>query len=384
MHRAALRHVDGLLLGSGVALLLLGLVMVASASMEYADETYGSAWFFMLRHAIYAVLAALAAGIVLLLPMRVWQRWGGLILLASCVLLVLVLVPGIGREVNGSRRWLAFGPFNMQPSELLKFCFIIYLSGFLVRHGEAVRRNLWALIWPAMVLAILLLLLLGEPDLGAAAVLLGTAFAMLFLGGTHLLPFIGTCTLSFGVCAWLAMASPYRLQRLIAFKDPWADPFDSGYQLSQSLIAFGRGEWFGVGLGNSVQKHFYLPEAHTDFVFAIFAEEMGLVGVLLLVGLFTLLLTRMLAVGQRAERSGELFSAYAIYGATVLFAIQAFINMGMTSGLLPTKGLTLPFISYGGSSLVVCCMLLGLTLRTDYESRCQELRFNRRRWRGTA
>ncbi len=384
LHRAALRHMDGLLVCGAIALMLLGLVMVASASIEYADEVYGSPWFFMLRHAIYLVAAMLAAYAVFLLPMQFWQRWGGVVLLASCVLLALVLVPGIGREVNGSRRWLNLGPFNMQPSELLKFAFIVYLAGFLVRRGAAVRRDIWALFGLALVLAFLLLMLLGEPDLGAAAVLLFTAFAMLFLGGAHLLPFVGSCLAFLAACAWLATASPYRLERLIAFKDPWADPYDSGYQLSQSLIAFGRGEWFGVGLGNSVQKHFYLPEAHTDFVFAIFAEEMGLTGVLLLVGLFTLLLSRMLAIGRRAEQAGELFSAYAAYGAATLFAMQAFINMGMASGLLPTKGLTLPFVSYGGSSLVVCCMLTALVLRTDYEHCCRDLRVNRRSWRQAA
>ena len=379
-----MRHMDGLLVCGAIALMLLGLVMVASASIEYADEVYGSPWFFMLRHAIYLVAAMLAAYAVFLLPMQFWQRWGGVVLLASCVLLALVLVPGIGREVNGSRRWLNLGPFNMQPSELLKFAFIVYLAGFLVRRGAAVRRDIWALFGLALVLAFLLLMLLGEPDLGAAAVLLFTAFAMLFLGGAHLLPFVGSCLAFLAACAWLATASPYRLERLIAFKDPWADPYDSGYQLSQSLIAFGRGEWFGVGLGNSVQKHFYLPEAHTDFVFAIFAEEMGLTGVLLLVGLFTLLLSRMLAIGRRAEQAGELFSAYAAYGAATLFAMQAFINMGMASGLLPTKGLTLPFVSYGGSSLVVCCMLTALVLRTDYEHCCRDLRVNRRSWRQAA
>ena len=384
LHSKALHNLDGLLLGGTVALTLLGLVMVASASIEYADDIYGSPWFFTLRHAIYLGVAVLAAYLVFLLPMHFWRSWGAVILLASCVLLALVLVPGIGREVNGSRRWLPFGPFNVQPSELLKFAFIVYLADFLVRRGAAVRQNIWALVGLAMVLLCLLIMLLAEPDLGAAAVLLGAAFAMLFLGGAHLLPFFFAFLTFLAACIWLVVASPYRLERLVAFKDPWADPYDSGYQLSQSLIAFGRGEWFGVGLGNSVQKHFYLPEAHTDFVFAIFAEEMGLIGVLLLIGLFTLLLSRMLAIGRRAESSGEHFSAYAVYGAATLFAIQAFINMGMASGMLPTKGLTLPFISYGGSSLVVCSMLIALVLRTDYEHRCRGLRVNRHQWRQAA
>ena len=301
--------------------------------------------------------------------MNIWQRYGWIMLLAAFALLVLVLVPGIGREVNGARRWIGFGAFNVQPSEIAKVFVVVYLAGYLVRRQEEVRESWAGFFKPFVVLLPMAGLLLLEPDFGATVVMMGSAMAMLFLGGVGMLRFGLMVALAVGAVFVLVQTQEYRLQRLITFTDPWADQYGSGYQLTQALIAFGRGEWFGVGLGNSIQKQFYLPEAHTDFVFSVLAEELGFVGALATLALFVFVSVRALYVGLWAERAKQFFSAYVAYGLAFLWIGQFLINIGVNTGLLPTKGLTLPFLSYGGSSLVICCVSLALLLRIEWERR---------------
>ena len=357
------------LLAGCLGLLGLGLVMIASASSEVAAAQTGSPLYHMIRHLIYMVIGLGAAGVVLMVPMSIWQRYGWIMLLAAFALLVLVLVPGIGREVNGARRWIGFGAFNVQPSEIAKVFVVVYLAVYLVRRQEEVRESWAGFFKPFVVLLPMAGLLLLEPDFGATVVMMGSAMAMLFLGGVGMLRFGLMVALAVGAVFVLVQTQEYRLQRLITFTDPWADQYGSGYQLTQALIAFGRGEWFGVGLGNSIQKQFYLPEAHTDFVFSVLAEELGFVGALATLALFVFVSVRALYVGLWAERAKQFFSAYVAYGLAFLWIGQFLINIGVNTGLLPTKGLTLPFLSYGGSSLVICCVSLALLLRIEWERR---------------
>ena len=323
----------------------------------------------MIRHLVYLAIGTGAALATLLVPMALWQRYSGTLLLVAVVLLILVLLPGIGREVNGAKRWIGFGIFNLQPSELAKLFSVMFIAGYLVRRQEEVREKLTGFIKPMLVLGPIAALLLAEPDFGATVVLVGAAIAMLFLGGVNLLRFIPLASAVLALGVLVMTSQSYRLARLTNFVDPWADQYGAGYQLSQALIAFGRGEWFGVGLGNSVQKQFYLPEAHTDFVFAVLAEELGMVGALITVALFVFVSVRALYIGLWAEKAKQFFSAYVAYGLAFLWIGQVLINIGVNVGLLPTKGLTLPFLSYGGSSLVICCISLALLLRIEWERR---------------
>ena len=365
---AAVTAGDGLLWGAAIALFVLGLVMVASASIDIADRNQGQPLYFLGRQLMYA-LTALALGYGLLcLPLAVVERLGGPLLLAGLVLLVVVLIPGVGREINGSARWLSLGFANLQPSEFMKLFMIVYLAGYLVRRADEVRSAAWGFFKPILVLILMGLLLLLEPDFGAAAVITATAMGMMFLGGVPLWQF-GVLILGVGGgLAALAISSPYRLERITAFLDPWAHPFDSGFQLTQALIAFGRGEWFGVGLGNSVQKLFYLPEAHTDFLFAVLAEELGLVAAVGVILLFAVIIWRAFVIGRGAERAGRPFAAHLAYGCGIWLGGQAFVNIGVNMGLLPTKGLTLPLMSYGGSSLLVSVMTVALLQRVAMET----------------
>lgn len=356
------------LLAGCLALLGLGLVMVASASSEVAAVNMGNTNYNTIRHLVYLALGIIACGMTMMVPMAVVEKHSVHLLLAAVVLLILVLLPGIGREVNGAKRWIGVGLFNVQPSELAKVFAVIFLAGYLVRRQQEVRGSWMGFFKPFFVLLPIAGLLLLEPDFGATVVMLGAAAAMLFLGGVGLLRFGLLVLLAVGAI-YLLVQDPYRWARITNFSDPWADQFGAGYQLSQALIAFGRGEWLGVGLGNSVQKQFYLPEAHTDFVFSVLAEELGLVGALLTVALFVFVGLRSLYVGLWAERSRQFFSAYVAYGLAFLWLGQILINIGVNIGLLPTKGLTLPFLSYGGSSLIICCASLGMLLRIEWESR---------------
>jgi len=365
------KNFDWLLPFCVLALVSIGVVMVASASIAFAADIYGDPWFFLKRHLLYLTVGALAALVVSQVPLSIWSRLSWPLLMFSCLLLMAVLVPGIGREVNGSRRWLAFGSITVQPAEVTKFCLLVFFASFLTRRNQQLRH--WSsFMVPVVILGMVAMLLLLQPDFGSVVVISCTVLAMVFLAGarlphTFLLVAAAACGL-----ALMALVSPYRLQRLMTFLDPWGDQFASGYQLTQSLIAFGRGEWVGVGLGNSVQKLFYLPEAHTDFIFAILSEEWGMAGGLVVVGLFIALTWSLLRLVRGALAQRKFFAALLAFGIAVLLAGQAFVNMGVASGLLPTKGLTLPFVSSGGSSLVICCALFALALRLQTELRQQD------------
>lgn len=356
------------LLAGCLALLGLGLVMIASSSSEIAAVNLGNTHYNTIRHLVYLCLGVIACGLTMMVPMTVVEKYSAHLLLLAVVLLALVLLPGIGREVNGAKRWIGVGLFNVQPSELAKVFAVTFLAGYLVRRQKEVRGSWMGFFRPFFVLLPVAGLLLLEPDFGATVVMLGATAGMLYLGGVGLLRFGLMVLLGVGGI-YLLVQDPYRWARITNFSDPWADQFGAGYQLSQALIAFGRGEWLGVGLGNSVQKQFYLPEAHTDFVFSVLAEELGLVGALLTVALFMFVGLRALYVGLWAERSKQFFSAYVAYGLALLWLGQILINIGVNVGLLPTKGLTLPFLSYGGSSLIICCASLGMLLRIEWESR---------------
>ncbi|AOE83674.1 putative lipid II flippase FtsW [Pseudomonas sp. TCU-HL1] len=363
--------IDFPLLAGCLSLLGLGLVMITSASSEVAAAQAGNPLYHMIRHLIYLSIGLVAGLLTLQVPMAFWQRHGARLMLAAFILLILVLLPGIGREVNGAKRWIGFGLFNLQPSELAKLFTVMFIAGYLVRRQDEVREKLTGFIKPMLVLGPIAVLLLAEPDFGATVVLVGSCIAMLFLGGINLVRFIPLAGAVLAAGVLVMTSQSYRMQRLTNFIDPWADQYGAGYQLSQALIAFGRGEWFGVGLGNSIQKQFYLPEAHTDFVFAVLAEELGMVGALATVGLFVFVSVRALYIGLWAEKARQYFSAYVAYGLAFLWIGQVLINIGVNVGLLPTKGLTLPFLSYGGSSLVICCVSLALLLRIEWERRTQ-------------
>ncbi len=358
---------DAWLIGVVISLVALGLVMVASTSVAKADRAFGEPLYYFWRQGLYVAAGAAATLVAVWVPTNVWRRMGPLLLIFGMLLLGLVLVPGVGREVNGSLRWLPLGPLSLQPSELVKLFTAVYLAGYLVRRREEVQESVTGFLKPMVLLTLIAGLLLLEPDYGATVVLLATALGMLFLGGVPLMRFGGWVAAAGAVMAGIVLLAPYRVQRLTAFMNPWADPFDSGFQLTQALIAIGRGEWLGVGLGNSVQKLFYLPEAHTDFLFAVLAEELGLVGMVMVIGLFTLLVWRAFGIAYRAELQGRLYSAHLAQGLGLIIGLQAFINIGVNLGVLPTKGLTLPLMSYGGSSMVVSCMAVGLLLRIDRE-----------------
>ncbi len=366
-------HLDWSLFSIWLALTSIGLVMVSSASISYAAANYGDPWFFAKRHLIYLFIGITAGALVASVPVSIWRRYSGLLFFVAVALLIVVLIPGVGRRVNGSQRWLALGLITVQASEIVKFCAIVFFAGFFERRQQELQQGWRGFLKPIGVVGVLVFLLLLEPDFGSSVVISATVVAMMFLAGVKLWQFVLLMMAGIGGLGLVAVLSPYRLQRLITFLDPWADQFNSGYQLTQSLIAFGRGEWFGVGLGNSVQKLFYLPEAHTDFIFAILAEEFGLLGAIVVIGLFVALVVRILKVAKNGIVSGERFSSYAVFGVGVLMAGQAFVNVGVASGLLPTKGLTLPFISYGGSSLVMGCVFMAFLLRVDWEQRHRPL-----------
>ena len=367
-HRAAASHLDRLFLSLLAALVVVGFIAMTSASIEFAARQYGDAFFFAKRYGFYLTLASILGLMTYQVPMDTWRKYSWLLLLGGFVALALVLIPGIGREVNGSRRWLAFGPLTLQVSEFVKLSVVLYLAGYLVRRHEEVKSKFAGFVKPMAVVAMVTLLLMMEPDFGATVVTVGTALAMLFLAGVKMVQFLAVIGASVAVLTATVMVSPYRMKRLTAFTDPWADQFNSGYQLTQSLIAFGRGEWSGIGLGNSVQKLFYLPEAHTDFVYAIWAEEFGFIGAMFLLALFCFFIARILRIGRDAELKGLPFNGFVAYGIAIMLAAQVFINIGVNTGLLPTKGLTLPFISYGGSSLLICVIMAAMVARISQEN----------------
>jgi cell division protein FtsW len=373
--------IDPVLLTIVLALLLGGFVILASASISISDNVAGNPFFYIQRQLLAAAIGAVVGGMCLFIPMQVWQNMGPVMLFVGLALLVLVLVPGVGYEVNGSTRWVRVGIMNLQVSEPARLCFLMYLAGYLVRRNKALREEFVGFLRPMLVLTLACVLLLMEPDFGAAIVLLATALTMLFVAGARIRDFVVFFSAAVLAMAALAITSPYRMKRLTGFLDPWSDPYDSGFQLTQSLIAIGRGEWIGVGLGESVQKLFYLPEAHTDFVFAVFAEEFGLLGSLTLIALFLALLWRVFNLGKRAHNAERCFEAYLAIGLGTWLGLQAFINVGVNMGMLPTKGLTLPLISYGRSSLIITMIGIGLLLRIHHELAVDAKPINRKRGR---
>lgn len=348
----------------------VGWVMVSSASVGLLDVSYHYA----LRHGTFLLVAIIAAAVAMSLPLELWRQNAGLILILSIVLLLAVLV--VGQDINGSKRWIALpGPLpSLQVSEVGKIGLVFYMAAFMARFTVELRTRLFTLLRPLMVLAVPLGFLAMAPDFGGMVVYTVCVVGMLMMAGASLLLLVSSgAVLSAGAILMVAM-EPYRLARWTSFLDPWADQFATGYQLTQALIAFGRGHVMGTGLGNSVQKLHFLPEAHTDFIFAVIAEELGMIGAISLVLLFTLFIVRAMLIGRRAELAGHLFAAYMSYGIGFIIAAQAFINMAVSSGLLPTKGLTLPLVSYGGSSLLVTGVMIGLLLRADRETRLYPLR----------
>jgi len=358
---------DPVIVATTLALLLVGLVMVTSASIMIAERQAGDAFAYLDRQLLSAMLGLACAALMLVVPMSLWERSAPLLLAGAFFLLVIVLVPGIGHEVNGSRRWIRIGPVNFQPSEVARVALLAYVSAYAVRYQEALATSWQGFFKPLAVVGVAAALLLLEPDFGGAVVLLATSALVLFLAGARWRDFLGVAGVGMLGVAALAVSSDYRVRRLTAFMDPWADPFDSGFQLTQSLIAIGRGEWFGVGLGSSIQKLSYLPEAHTDFVFAVFAEEFGLIGVVGVLLLFLVLVLRSLRLSRLAADAGMPFHACMAAAFGIWLGVQAFINIGVTMGILPTKGLTLPLLSYGRSSMLVTLAWIGVLLRIHHE-----------------
>lgn len=370
--RRVICHYDSQLMWLITGLLSIGLVMVYSASIATAEAGRFTGYqptYYLLRHAVFIVIGIAAAFVAFNVPTKTWQKYAPYLFLAGVLLLLLVLVPGIGRSVNGSRRWISLLIFNLQPSELMKLLAVIYAADYAVR--KAVDKDSFKKAFFPMFLVMTLVgaLLLVEPDMGAFVVICAIAMATLWLGGFNLKIF-GALTVALPLAfAVLIFSSPYRMQRVIGFMDPWADPYGKGYQLSHALIAFGRGEWFGVGLGASVEKLFYLPEAHTDFLLAVIAEELGFFGVLAVIALFIWIIVRAFAIGRHAALLERRFPSLVSQGIAVWIGVQAMINIGVNMGVLPTKGLTLPFLSFGGSGVVVNCMAIAILLRIDYENR---------------
>ena len=360
-------NLDPWLLTAATGLLVFGTIMVSSASIALADGSLGEPHFFLSRHLVALAIGCTGAMVAVRIPCDVWYRHSGLFLMAGFALLASVFIPGLGHTVNGSTRWLNLGPLSLQPSDPARLCLMVYLCSYVVRHHERVRTSMLGFIGPMTIVALACALLVKEPDYGAAAVLIATGLGILFIGGARLLPFIFCLATAVVSMAFLATSSDYRLQRLIGFLDPWADPFDNGFQLTQSLIAIGRGDWLGVGLGESVQKMFYLPEAHTDFVFAVLAEELGFLGSTVAIVLYGVVVIRAIGMGPRANAVGLPFQALLSSAIGLTLGIQAFINIGVNTGLLPTKGLTLPLMSYGRTSVVITLVFLGLLARIHHE-----------------
>lgn len=360
-------HIDETLLTTCLCLLGIGFVMVASSSMHLGVKMADDVSYYPFKQLLHIILGLVFSAGILMIPMKYWQRIGQPLFIAGLVLLLVVLIPGIGVKVNGSTRWLSIVGLRIQVSEVMKFISVVYMAGYITRHREHVRNSLFGLLRPLMLLSLASILLLLEPDFGSSVVILIIAMGMMFLGGARLSPFVGLVGLVSGAAVVLAYTSPYRLKRITSFVDPWEHARDSGYQLTQALISFGRGEVTGVGLGNGLQKLFYLPEAHTDFLFSVLGEELGLIGVIVVIALFTTLIFRGFAIGQQAEQAGEQFSALVAYGLSIWFGFQSFVNMGVNMGILPTKGLTLPLMSYGGGSMIIMCGAMAVLFRIHYE-----------------
>lgn len=364
-------YYDRILLLVTLTLMAFGLILVFSASMPEAAKNFNNPYHYLIRHSVYLLLSFICAAVVLHVPSERWHQGSFLLLLGALVLLVLVLA--IGRKVNGSTRWLSLGPINVQAAEPAKLFFFCYLASYLVRRYDQVREQVWGFAKPLGVFGLIAIMLLAQPDLGTVVVMLVTTMGMLFLAGARLWQFITLVVGAFSLVGLAIWLEPYRMKRVTSFLDPWQDPFGSGYQLTQSLMAFGRGHLWGEGLGNSIQKLAYLPEAHTDFVIAVIAEELGLVGVMVVIALLGVLVSRAMLIGSRALHQNHSFSGYLAYGIGIWICFQTVVNIGVCAGMLPTKGLTLPLISYGGSSLIIMSMAIALLLRIDHELRMDNI-----------
>ncbi len=369
LHLNSTRYLDGWLLFTSLFLLALGWLMVSSASVAVAEFLANNSQHYAIRQGIFALLSLFIVFLISQIPLALIQKQGTLFLVFAFLLLSLVLF--IGREINGSTRWISFGFFNLQTSEVAKICLIIYMASYLTRYIQTVRKHFIGFVKPLLLVLLYGSLLIFQPDYGSLVVIIAAVMGMFFLAGVQLRYFVFVLLVAVAGLVFVAMMEPYRVERLTSFTDPWSHQFNSGYQLTQALIAFGRGHWVGLGLGNSVQKLFYLPEAHTDFIFSILSEELGLIGGLLTLLLFVVFISRIFLIGRKCELVGHFFSAYLCYGLGVIFATQVLVNLGVNTGLLPTKGLTLPLISYGGSSLIASGIMLGLIFRADYERRNQ-------------
>lgn len=366
--RRKMPEMDYFLLFLGVSLLLFGLLMVTSASLHLGDRI-GMPFYFTGKHTASMIIGLLAGFVILQIPTNQWQKYSVQMYAIGLFLLILLLIPGVGRTVNGATRWIPLGVFNLQSSEFMKLFVVLYLAGYLVRRHVEVRHSVKGFVNPMLLLGIACILIILQPDFGTMTVILVTALGMLFLGGAPLWQFLALITFVGAALVGLVISSPYRMARITGFLDPWADVNGSGYQLAQALIAFGRGEWAGVGFGNGIQKQFYLPEAHTDFIMAVIGEEFGLLGTVAVILLMSLLVWRAFSIGTDAIKKGRRFAAYVSYGVAVWIGFQSFVNTGVNVGLLPTKGITMPFLSFGGNSIIVSCLVLMMLMRIDYENR---------------
>ncbi|EFP94772.1 cell division protein FtsW [Vibrio caribbeanicus] len=368
---------DRQLVWISLCLMLIGLVIVTSASFPISSRLTNQPFHFMFRHGIFLLLALAVSGVILQIPLKRWFKYSSVLLFISILLLIVVLIAG--KSVNGASRWIPLGLFNLQPAEVAKLSLFIFMAGYLVRKNDEVRSTFFGgFIKPIIVFGTLASLLLLQPDLGTVVVMLVTLFGMLFIAGAKLTQFLALMVVGLMSVATLIYIEPYRMRRVTSFLDPWEDPFGSGYQLTQSLMAFGRGEWLGQGLGNSIQKLEYLPEAHTDFVFAVLAEELGFIGVLCVLTLIFCLVLKAIMIGHKAFKYDQLFGGYLAFGIGIWFAFQTLINVGAAAGMVPTKGLTLPLISYGGSSLIIMSSAVSILLRVDHECRLSELSENKK------
>lgn len=365
---------DNWLLIISLLLIAFGLVMMTSASIEIAESQYGDAFYHLKRQSRFLLMGLVAAGVVVTTPVKYWKRNSILLMAVALALLILVLVPGVGREVNGSTRWLNLGFMTIQASELAKLLIVVFMAWYLSKYQEQIHSSWIYFMLPFVFMLPVAFLLLKEPDFGAVIVLMIAIFGMMFLARVKLFQLAVVILLALAAATGLVWSSSYKMERVQSFIQALADPFNedvvfgSGYQLAQALIAFGRGEWFGVGLGNSIQKMYFLPEAHTDFILAIIAEELGFVWVIALIALFLAFIIRAMSIAWENEKAGDYFSAYLCYGIAFLFMGQIIINIAVNVGLLPTKGLTLPFLSYGGSSLIICLVMVALLIRIDIEN----------------
>ncbi|HEY4146347.1 putative lipid II flippase FtsW [Pinirhizobacter sp.] len=360
-------HYDMLLLVAAILLVSMGLVMIASSSIAVADGANKGAFYFLKRHTLFISLGFLCAVVAARTELKTLEKHSFLLMLLAVIMLLGVFLPVLGMRINGARRWLNLFITSFQPVEAMKLVLVVYLASYLVRHRDGVEYKLFGVVKPLLVAGFVVVLLLAQPDFGSSALVIAVTVGMIWLAGARMRNLVLLGLPLVPAIAWAAMTEDYRMKRLTSFLDPWAHPYDDGFQLTQALIAIGRGEWLGVGLGSSVQKLFYLPEAHTDFILSVIAEELGLAGVLFVIALFAVLVGRGLVIGLRGVEIGQRFAGYIAFGLSLMIGLQAIVSIGVNLGVLPTKGLTLPLISYGGSSVLLTCVMVGVLLRATFE-----------------